>query len=1146
MFRVCWGRADIDKDRFLFDRIGESLAALGRQAGKRVLLVVPDQYTLQAERNAFAYMKTDGLMELEVLSQARLGEKVLAETGTSAETPVDKYGRHMLLARIVAEEEREFGAFGGMGKNHAFISMVNDLISEFKQYNAKPDDIRRILESLDQNTILCRKLNDIHRIYSKYESLIRGKYIDTEDHLDLINANAGRSNLIAGADIWIDGFDHFTPKTLALIEQLVRSSCQVNIIMTYDRTEADADLFALPGRMLDRFRELAARNGERLIEESIGPEYAFAAGSGTLERDPAIRHIERELYAYPYRRFRDGDSGRAIDFCRCGSYYAEAETAAARIDVLVRENGMRFRDILVICNDIDGRGSIVRRVFEEYGIPCFIDRKRSIVHNPCVEYILAFLDIIGRGWRFEDVFRLIKTGLAPVLPEDGEDIENYAYKYRIRGSRWKSAFRFGAVELGEDGLAALNVSREAIAGLISDFEAEFRTQKTAGGKTEALYDFLRDTAQIPARAESLTEFLRHIGRHEYAEETAQIWSVIVGILDQVKALAGDEPMSGEEYGAMLRTGLEAVEIGLLPPTMDQVLVGTMQRTRPGAVKALFVIGANDGVLPAATAAEGILNEDEKALLLGKSIEICKHDDLRAQEEKLAIYRMLSKPAKKLWIGYSAADPEGKELKPSLILGKLRKIFPDIIESKDIISLRDPLLMIGSRNGTLRHLSEELREGFEAGEVASEWKAAYRWFFEQSGLDGRSDARPIAERLRVIKAGMTFDNKVEKLGAELVRDLYGRGEDRQISVSPSRIERFSKCPFAYFINYGLRADERRIFEIAGREIGDICHECLMKLGNELTVEGIGTTDPDSPWMTVSESGCEAMVGRILGESAADYREGVFDVGEAEKYRQERVRKICVKTAWILIGHVRKGNIRKMLFEAEFGRGALSGLPPVQIRTAEGDVLIEGKIDRIDILGGEQPHLKIIDYKSGSERFNAGEARAGWRLQLMLYLKAATDGLSAKPAGVFYFFIDDPMVDAALPASAPEDKIKAAVAGLAGQIRKKFRMDGILVDEPGVVADIDRDFSGYSDIVPIRRKDDGSLAGSDNRLISPEEFTAFQQEVEQTGSTVCSRLMQGIIDIAPKKLKNGTSACTYCQYRSICNFDLAFEGCRYETI
>ena len=1176
MLKLYYGRANRDKDSFLFDRIREQLKKIAAAGHGRVLLIVPDQFTLQAERNAFQHLKVDGLMDIDILSQTRLGAKVLDETGGTTRAHVDKYGRHMLLAKVASEQKDSLVAFKGLSQKHSFLDRVNDLISEMKQFNIGPQDIPVIKAVLPEGSILGEKLSDIHQIYEKYEELIRGKYVDTEDYLDLFISKIGQSVFVGESEIWIDGFDYYTPKMMSVVNELVKTARNVHIIVTLDPENLKADrrypprrfemdLFALPQRLCGKFKELAVENGCKWSEESIGSDYKIKAGFGEGERAPEIIFLEQELYAYPYQPFKRDPKALKIDclgleglaledsaleFCQCSNYYTEAETAAAKITELVREQGMRYRDILVICNDMGNRASIIRRTFEEYGLPYFIDQKRTILHNPCIEYISALLDILSNGWRYEDVFRLIKTGLTSLPVDDYEKLDNYAYKYRIKGNRWKSEFKFGKKDEGEEELKLLNQSRLSLITLISDFEKKFLKAITVREKTIILYDFLSQAAGIPERAETLMVYLRENSALEYAEETEQIWDVIINVLDQLVLLIGDSEITKEAYSDLLKTGFETVEIGILPPTVDQIIVGTMQRTRTGPVKALFIIGANDGVLPAANKTEGLLSEDEKTVLLKRNIEIGKNDDLRVQEEKLAIYKTLSKPSRYLWVGYAAADLEGREVRQSLILDKLRKIFPGVALSKDILNREDPLLLVSTGNSTLRHMTEGLRHGYESGQIDDVWKASYNWLRENNR------EKDSAAKLKMVRSGMVFDNKVDRLDFEFIKKLYGRGENLDLTLSPSRIERFSKCPFAYFIDFGLKAEERQIFEVTGREMGDIYHECLKQLSCELTREGIDITAAESPWMLIKRDECDKKIERLVTESVALYREGILESLDAEQYRQERIKNVCSKTAWMMIEHVQKGVIQKSFFEAGFGRGKESSIPPIKVIVKNEQIYIEGKIDRIDVIGpllemGEgheaaASYVKIIDYKSGNEQFQLSEILGGWRLQLMLYLRAAENGLGAKPAGAFYFKIDEALINETLPTNASPEELTAAKEKLAASVKKKFKMDGVMISDPHVLYGIAGDFCGTSDIIPISKNKDGEISASPGKLLTEEEFNLLQEAVDETVQKLCESLISGSLDITPKRVKAEMTACTYCTYKSICNFDLAFEGCRYINV
>ena len=1145
-------RADLDKERFLFDQIAERLKrnredhSGGSLGGSRcVFLIVPEQYTLQAERNAFEHLGVTVLMDLEVLSQSRLRSRVLAETGGTNRTPIDQSGRQMLLTRILLEQEQRLVAFRGMHQRQRFVQLINDLISELKQYDTTPEDLAGILAETEEGTILHRKLSDLVILYEEYEKALAGRYLDAEDFQQLFLDQIRHSKQIRNATIWVDGFDYFTPRNQRVLLELLRYAAEVNILLTAlppgNAADRDRELFELPRRFLMQFSERAAERGVGLDIQEVPQQYRKS------DLPAEFSHLERELFSYPYQKFfpqKETEPGYAagensLRLCLASNYYTEAETIAARIIGLVREEGYRYRDMVVIINDLDLRGTILKRTLADYGIPCFMDQKRSIVHHPGVELILSVLSICNHNWQFEDVFRFLKTGMTPLVnADDLADLENYAYQYRLKSWQWKRGFTYIKKDRSTDHdkkLEQLNSLRERLVEAISPLETEWPKAATAREKTQLLYRYLTETLEFETRAEDLANQLVEAGSLEYAEETSQVWATVLALLDQITELLGDAPLSGEDYAAILQTGFEGVEIGLIPTSIDEVLIGTMQRTRTGRVRALFVAGANDGVLPSNSNAEGLLNEDEKSLILNRHREICKQDLYRTQEEQLAIYRNLCHAQERLWLSYSASDQEGGELKPSMILDKIRRLFPQIPLEKDLINEGGFLELVETSVSATRHLTEALRRNLDGETLGTDWKVLYNWLHTQPA--GWQD------HLRRMERALLYTNQVEQLEQKLVEQLYLRNGALQHSVSPSRLERFGRCPFAHFILYGIRPEERRIFDIAGRELGDLYHECLMHLSNELTSKDLELSDPASPWMLMTEESCRARIGELVSEMAARYQERTT-TDEEMAYRIGRMTDVCFQSAWAMVQHVQQGRIKRAWFEAEFGRGQEAQFPPVEIKVDRGTVLIEGKIDRVDVLGNPESSgaefVKIIDYKSGSDKFSAEEAMDGWKLQLMIYLKAAVQGLqkeaaenkteaaAVKPAGVFYFGISEPMIDSG------ELSAEERAGRVADQIKRSFRLDGVLLQENLVIESLDSGISGYSDVVPIRLTKDGYAGTSARRLLSEEDFQQFIGAVDQTIETLCKEFLAGSIEIKPKKRKNET-ACTYCDYKSICNYE-----------
>ena len=1132
MLNIFYGRENLDKEKFIYDNIGG-----------RALLVVPDQFTLEAEHELIAHSGAKALMDVEVLSLSRLGYRLLEELGGSKRTFIDKYGRHMILSSIAAEEREKLQVFKGLEEKNSFIELVNNFISEMKQFNCGADELAEIARSVPDGSYTQRKLEDLYLLYSEYEAAIRGKYTDSEDYIDLFLGKISRSELVAGNHIWIYGFDSFAPKALSVIGELMQYAADVNLVLTYDdkREARDADLFALAGTVIRNFENLAERRSIEVRKRAIPKTY-------TAERADKIQFIEQELYALPARKYaRGGQStnpaeGGASEAAAAGTdsltlvaaanLYNEAESAACYVLELVRDFGYRFSDIKVICNDQETRGPILKRVFKEYGIDLVSDTSKDILQSSIVQYITALMDVVVEKYRTDLMIKMLKSGFGDLTNDEITDLENYAIKYKIRGTMWKRPFVRGESEYGAEALVRMNAVREKALAFMPELEAIFEAE-TCGEFISGLYGFLYEKVKLPEKIADLTVLQTEQGRPDLAEETAQIWGKVIGIFDQMSEIMGEQKFRAAAFRDLFEAGISQVEIGILPPTKDGLMMGTMQRTRTGEMKALVVVGANEGVLPNEKPGSGLFGSDEKNLFKENGIELCKVDDVRFLEERMGIYRNLSKPRERLWISYSLSDAEGGPARPSGVFTKLTGLFGDTPVARDALNRQSDAELVGAGPAGLRHLTEALQAACEGRPLAPHWREALAWFKQNK-----------PEALEPIRAGIAFTNKQEDLGREMTAALY-MGNIRstreealepspELSLSPSRLERYARCPFSHFVQYGLKPEERRIFEIAPREIGDIYHECLMEMSRHLTARGIAITDPTSPWMTISREECRTFVEDVIAKKSGTYREGILEAGNEEKYRGRRITDICEKVCWAVIEQVRAGEILRSSFEAPFGRGRR--IPPIPVNLGEGrTAYIEGKIDRVDYLPGER--VKIIDYKTGNENFSVAEAEAGYRLQLMLYLEASLER-RMKPAGVFYFKISEPMVDASGAAIGPEE--------ISDKIQKSFKLNGVIVDDPNVIRNVAGDFSGISDVVPIRINKEGLISGTGkDNLLTDEEFESLREKVCEKVTDICKSLAGGGIEIHPMKTA-ATSACAYCRYKGICRFDTIFEGCSYNII
>lgn len=1163
MLNIYYGGENIEKEKFIFEHIKG-----------RSLLLVPDQFSLQAERDAFFYLDKTGLMDLAVVDFSSLGHKILKEAGGQVPPLIDKYGRHMLLMRILEESDEALKIYKGVRGKNSFIERVNMLISEMKRSQVNVNMLREAAESLEDSSFLKYKLDDIVTLFSLYEEAIADKYLDSEDYITFYGDKLLDSSLVAACDVWVYGFDTFTPKNMLVLERILKTARSLNIVMTWEDPAKDAagefsadqsdagflaaddreDLFSLTGYVIRSLVEMAEDLNEDVMCQPI-------PGSA---RDNLWKKELREVTERPEGALQKKES-RITAVC-ASNIYAEADRAAAYILKLVREHGCRFGDIVVVCNDTGLRTGVLRRTFVRWGIPVFIDQKRKVLHHPAVGFLLSLLEIIGNGYRDSAVMQLIKSGFLGFTEDETEALENYAEQFKIRGTLWKKPFsRMGDTYTAED-LNTFNVLREQVVALIETARERIGKYNTAGEKIKGLYSFLADDFMMEDRIEAAALAQQEAGFLEGAAETAQSWNVICRIFDQIVETVGEERLSGRALRQIVEAGLAEMEIGIVPANPDSVLVGTVQRTRTGRVKALLVLGANEGLLPLQKTDEGLLSEREKAVLEEMKLEFSRTEDMVKQEERLAIYRTLSQPAERLYISCSRIDEAGGELRPSGVFREMESFLQSGADPEKPVVLGDledceVADIAVSPKGAISYLTDAFRDYLEEGEIEDDWLYAGLWYGSHE-----------PEELERIRRGMEFDNRQNALGSRLADALY-RGDRRAIEASASRLEKYSGCPFAHFISYGLRPEELRVFEMGPREIGDIYHECIMKLSQRLTAGASGDeagagslqeqeaapaaiTDPDSRWMQITREECREEIQSILQEETGTYREGLLASGRNESYRTERIVDICSRAAWVMIGQVRKGRIKEMYFEQPFARGA--ELPPIRVAAGEHEVLIKGKIDRMDVLelpehrsaadDAPETAVRIVDYKTGGDAVDVEHFRSGYKLQLMLYLKAATQKQEVQPAGVFLFKIREIDTDADAKTVIPGEEAAAE------RMEDAYKLEGIVLDDMDMIGSMDTEMGSTSKVIPVKYvKKSGAYASSaGGYLFTREEFEELSRQVDSQVERICREICDGKIDIRPKKEKKKDlegrhkTSCKYCSYKSICMFDTAFPGCWYERV
>lgn len=1097
------GRAGSGKSRLIFNQIKDQL---DKNDGRKLILLVPEQFTLQSERDLIQSLQLPGIMQVEVLSFDRLAERILDEVGGKTRIMIDEQGRHMVLRRIIDDLAPELTIYQKVSRQDGFVQFVSTFLSELKNYNITIEMLGLVAKDLTDT--LGNKLHDIALIYEHFNNYLGTRYLDLDERFNLVLERIHESTFLRNSLIWMDGFTTLTPQQLSIIHKMMQISSQLTCAYTLDLSNKcrDQELFASTRRAYDAIERLA-------FDLQLPQEYIHLSGEPS-NRNRSLSHLQREIYAYPHHGYQGDVSGLGI--FAATTIYQEVERAAAEIMRLAREAQLRWRDIVVICSDMDRYGHLIGRSFQEYGIPFFTDNKRDIMTHPLVEYILSLLDMFIKNYRPLDVLRYLKTALTDLQIDEVEILENYAITYGIKGGQWKREFNLGK----DQPLEELNLWRHSFMDPVANMEEVVRQATTVGDYTAGLYDYLQHQ-DIFVRLEEWIDELKAQGKYEQVYEHTQIWNIVMRIFDQTVDIMGDQPGTLAEYRRILEAGFASYQLGLIPTTVDQVLIGNIEHLKSRGVKALFVLGINDGLLPSVSVLDGLLLEEERSALIEKGLELPGARQRKLEEERLSIYSMLSKPDDVLWISYARADGEGHSLRPSILIDRLTRLFPGLQIHSDVLQDREnQLAIVGPPRSTFKHLIQQMRQYLDGESLEDFWWQILYWYQQHPQW------QPIIERTQ---QALFHRNAVSGLTSQNISAIY----PQPFKSSVSRLEQFAACPFAHLVRYGLRPWERVEYSVAMPDIGELLHQCLSSFGEEVARQKL-------PWNDLTSEQSDVLVDSIMDSLVEEFGEGVFASSHRYLYMVERLKRMGRTTVQAVVNHVQKGDFQPAAFEVSFG---LKGqFPPITVELADGTkVLLEGRVDRIDILGdGEDSYVKVIDYKTGNQSLYLDEMYHGLSLQLVVYLQAILEqasywGLdSLKPAGIFYFHIHDPLV-------RTDDMIAEKVQQ---EMQKQFRMKGLVLKDLRLLKSMDHDIKGDSLIIPAAVNLNDTVRETSS-VVAEDEWPILLNYADSKVSRLAQEIIQGNASIEPYR-RDKDNACTFCPYHSICQFDPLFEGNHYRYL
>lgn len=1059
-------------------------------------VIVPEQFTMQTQKDLVMAHKRKGIMNIDVLSFGRLAHRIFEEVGGNQRTILDDTGKSLILRKIAGGNEGELKVLRGNLKKYGYIGEVKSVLSEFAQYNIDVETLDKMAETAEEGTYFQWKLKDIAKVYEGFSKYLSDKYITNEELLDVLCNVIGKSEILKDSVIAFDGFTGFTPVQDKVIKELLHVCKKVIVAVTIDEKENPYtfthpyQLFALSKRMVTGLVSLAKEERAE-IDEAVclpqNPPYRF-------RENPSMAFLAKHLFRYTTESFSKEQDSISLHCAKMPK--DEVSFVMQEIRRLVRVKGYRYRDIAVIAGNISTYADYMGKTAKMYDVPIFMDYKRSVLLNSFVEYIRSLLAMAEKNLTYESVFRFLRTGLTGFSREDIDILENYVIAMGIKGyKKWDEKWIRTYKGLSEDELGKVNVIRSAFVEKIQDVMRVLKKRrKTVKEITLALHSFFVQE-KLQEKLVEYEERFQEKNEPALAKEYAQIYRIVIEIFDKFIELLGEEYLPLKEYCDLLDAGFEEAKVGVIPPAIDEVIVGDMERTRLKEVKVLFFVGANDVFIPGNMSGNGFLSEQDRKVFEANKVPLAPNGKEKLYIQKFYLYMNLTKPSDKVYVSYSKVSGEGKSIRPAYFLQDLKRLYP-LIHVQEEEEKKFTEIELTKKAG-ISYIISGLQRRRE--EITDEWLELYMSYRKDKDWEGVID--------NLIEAGF-YKMPEDRLSRKMAEKLYGE----KIEGSVTRLERFSACAFAHFLSYGLRLKERKEYRFEAVDLGNIFHRAIEIFSRNLVKSGY-------TWTTLPEETAEEMIEESVEMSITDYGNTVLYSSARNEYMITRIKRMMKRTVWALAKQLEKGDFVPSGYEVSFGKG---------------------KIDRIDIYETDKKvYVKVIDYKTGTKTFSLASLYHGLQLQLAMYMNMAVELERRKqpdkevvPAGLFYYQMKDPIID-----KVEEEKWEESVLS-------KLRLDGIVNADEEVINHLDKKFTGSSLAIPVGKNKNGSLSKA-SKAFSETDFAIISQYVDKEVREIEERMQEGEIDVAPYEM--GTShGCDFCQFKGVCHFDEKIEGCAYRKL
>ena len=1082
---------------------------------KNYLVVVPEQFTMQTQRRLVDLSSNKAIMNIDVLSFQRLAYRIFDELGKTDIKILEETGKNLVLRKIAQEHAEKLTVLRANMHRMGYIGEIKSFISELMQYNISPIQLEETIEKGTFGSGLTHKLQDISVMYRGFTEYLSGNYITQEELLHVLISVAKESKILRDSVLVLDEFTGFTPVQVELLRTLMPICNEIQVSLTIDAKEdffhskGIEELFDMPKKTIRTLMELA----QQTHTEVLDPVVVTGGDKKRFKDAPALYFMEQNLFRRSYQR--KFGTNEEIQMFSLKNPKEEFIWAARKINELVQNHGYRYRDIAVVSGNVETYANYVEQVCKKYEIPYFLDTTKEVLFHPFIEFVRAILEVMQSDFSYHSIMRLLRTGYCDMEQDEIDKLENYLLATGIRGQKmWsKRWLRMPKNEKAYD-LDLLEGIRHKFMEDFAPVLEAFTSKSSVEEQILALYTYMTKL-QVEKQLFVKESQLLEVGEQTKSKEYGQIYRVVMDLFEKCVQVLGKEVISVRELNEILDAGFEAAKVAVIPPGYDSVTIGDIERTRLNHVKVLLFLGVNEGIVPKSVNQGGIISQYERDAMEAADLTLAPGAREQAFIQKFYLYLNMTKPSKQLYLTYSRVDSEGKALRPSYLIRTILHMFPDM-QVQEIVEL-EQILDVSTENAAQEYFLTG-GNSIEKESRTKEWYALAKCFLE-------SEDDEIREKSKSILDAFYYQYTHDPISHVVAQAIYGKS----IEGSVTRLESFARCAYAHYLSYGLKLREREESGFESVDMGNLYHTAVEIYSKKLA-------ESQYDWFTVPDEIRDEFSQTAMEEAILAYPNLSIYATAENAHMAGRMNQIFKKTVWALTTQVRKGRFIPNAFEVSFSKADHLEALCFDLEQ-ENHVQLSGRIDRLDTcVDDNRVYVKVIDYKSGNTKFDLLKLYHGMQLQLIVYMNAAMELEKKKhshkeivPGGLFYYHIDDPVVE--VTGEVDEAEIQAAIL-------KELKPDGLVNQEEAIYRAMDDEFEQKSVVIPVELKKSGELSARSS-VASAEEFEILSEYVNHRIIESGNDIYQGNVQISPF-VEGQTSSCDYCPYKSVCGFDKKVPG------